>query len=119
MIAALFCLLLPASGCSAYVQFAPSVTAIESNPARFDAKAVLVVGRVQALDQWHSPAGPYQYEHFQLCDGGRCVRVFMEEHSPIHNGDLVRVRGPYFRVYRSGKNAYSNEIEATEIAPLE
>jgi hypothetical protein len=119
MMNAFFCLLLPALGCPQYADYTPSVAALERNRPRYDSRVISLTGRVQRLDQWHARSGAYDYEVFYVCEDTLCVRVFMEAHSPIADGRLVRVRGPYYRAYRSGARVYHDEIEATEVTPLE
>ncbi len=119
MTGTIFCLLMPLlGGCRQYVENAPGIGALTSQSARFDRQAVAVVGRVSRLDQWRSKTGPYDYETFYVCEGATCVHVFREEHSAIKNGDNARIRGVYYRAFRTGDRVFYNEIEATEIIAL-
>ena len=118
MIAPLFCLLLPfAAPCPQYVDLVPSIRLLEREKARYDGKVVNLKGSVARLWQWRSKDRQYAYEMFFLCDGRACVHVFMEANSPIRQGQTVLVRGPYYRMYRTAKVSYPNEVEATEIRP--
>ncbi|HEY9181052.1 MAG TPA: hypothetical protein VIO32_10060 [Candidatus Baltobacteraceae bacterium] len=114
MTPALLCLLIPLAGdCSDYVRDVPAITSIVRNQARYNGRQVSVTGRVSKLDQWTSRGG-YVQETFSLCDGG-CVRVYMETHSAIHDGQLVTVRGQYYQAYAAGAKTFYNEIEGSEV----
>ena len=114
MTPALLCLLIPiAGGCSDYVRDVPAITSIVQNQARYNGRRVSVTGRVSKLDRWTSHGG-YAEETFSLCDGS-CVRVYMETHSSIHNGQLVTVRGQYYQAYAAGAKTFHNEIEGSEV----
>lgn len=116
MIGSLFCLLLPAlGGCSSFVDYVPSPAQIVRHQAFYDGKNVFVTGRVKQLNQWRSRAGTYLFQAFFVCGGSDCVHVVLESPSPIRTGELVAVRGPYYRRYRSRASVAHNEIEATEV----
>lgn len=118
MMPALLCFLVPiASGCDSFVRDVPSISAIVRDEARYSGRTVSVTGRVSKLDQWRSRSG-YDQEAFFVCEDG-CVHVYMEERSPVHDGQLVTVTGEYFQSYRVGQHAFYNEIEGTEVSPRE
>lgn len=118
MIPALACVVLPIlSGCSDFVRDAPPVSAVAQHRSAYTHKSVSLTGRVRKLDQWDSKLGRAE-ELFSLCDGG-CVRVYMLEHSSIHDGQLVTVRGTYYDVYHFGRETFYNEVEGTEVLPRE
>ena len=118
MIPALACVILPIlSGCSDFVRDAPSVSEVVQHRSTYAGKSVSVTGRVRKLDQWDSKLGRPE-EIFSVCDGG-CIHVYMLEHSPIHDGQLVTIRGTYRDVYRVGRETFYNEIEGTEVLPRE
>lgn len=117
MIPAILCLAVPLlSGCSEYVESAPSIAVLEARRTYFSHKSVRVTGDVRKLSQWRSPLSGRSYEIFVLCQGG-CVRVYMEAHSPIYAGERVTVRGIYYSEHREGRETYYNEIVAAEIVP--
>lgn len=118
MIPALTCLLLPIfADCSSYVRNVPPIADVVQRKAYYNGKVLSVTGRVVRLDQWTSKtAGPSQI--FSICNGG-CIRVYMRAHSPIHNGELVTVSGPYYQSYRVGRSTYYNEIEGARVLPRE
>lgn len=118
MIQTVLCLMLPFAGnCSDYVREVPKIADVERNRGHYTGRVLSVTGRVRNLDQWVSRSGDDE-QVFEVCDGG-CIRVYMYAHSPIHNGELVTVRGPYYQTYHAGRNTYHNEIEATEVLPRE
>lgn len=120
MIGPLVCLLFPAlTGCTQYADYMPDLSQLAHRPAYYDGKSVDVQGTVERLNEWRSRAGSSYMHAFFICSGKDCVHVFLESASPIRNGDPVRVRGPYFRTYRSGKTVTHSEIEATEVLPPE
>lgn len=112
------CLLLPFAGqCGAYVEHSPAIAQLVAAPKRYRGELVVVTGRVKNLDQWRSRTGRNE-EVFSLCDGS-CVRVYMEQRSPLHDGQLVTVSGDFYDAYHAGRNVYRNEIEATRVLPRE
>lgn len=118
MIPALACVILPIlSGCSDFVRDAPAVSQVVQHRAAYAGKSISVTARVRKLDQWDSKLGRPE-EIFSVCDGG-CIRVYMREHSPIRDGELVTVRGTYRDVYHFGHETFYNEVEATEVLPRE
>lgn len=118
MIPAVFCLLLPFAGtCNDYVRNAPKISDVQQNRARYSGRVLSITGRVQKLDQWVSRGGGNE-ELFEVCSDG-CIRVFMDAHSPIHNGEMVTVRGQYYQAFRAGRKTYYNEMESTEVLPRE
>lgn len=118
MIPALTCLLLPFLGeCPGFVRDVPKIAYVVRHRAQYSGKLISVTGRVRNLDQWRSQSGdPLQI--FRVCEAG-CIRVFMYAHSPIRNGELVTVRGPYYQAYHVGPRTYYNEIEGTEVLARE
>lgn len=112
------CLLLPFAGqCGAYVEHAPAIAQVVAAPKRYRGEVIVVTGRVRDLDQWRSRNGRDE-EVFSVC-ADACVRVYMERRSPVHNGQLVTVSGPFYDLYRAGRSVYRNEIEATRVLPRE
>lgn len=117
MIPAIACVVLPVlSGCSAYVEYVPTVSALEAREAYFSGRPVEVTGEVRRLVQRRSRTSAQEYEVFVLCRG-TCVRVFMRAHSSIRNSETVTVRGVYYERIAVGRDVYHNEIEAAEILP--
>lgn len=117
MTPAILCLAVPLlSGCSEYVEYAPSIAVLEARRSYFSHRSVRVTGQARKLSQWRSPLSGRNYEIFVLCQG-ECVRVYMEAHSPIYDGERVTVRGVYYREHREGRETYYNEIVAAEIVP--
>ncbi len=118
MIPALTCLLLPFAGqCPQYVRYAARVSDVAAHRTKYNGENVSVTGRVQRLDQWTSRTGVAE-ELFAICDDG-CIRVYMQTHSPIRNGQLVTVRGTYYETFHAGRKTYYNELESTEVLPRE
>lgn len=116
MIPALTCLLLPfAGGCSGYVREVASIASVVRNQARYAGAVLSVTGRVSRFDEWRSRTGLAQ-EVFFVCENG-CIRVYMREHSPIRDGELVTVRGQYYQAFHAGRDTYYNEIEGSEVLP--
>jgi len=68
------------------------------------------------LQQMRGASFGTEAEMFYLCDG-RCVRVFMREHTPMFKGERVSVRGLFTQHQRVGKMRLQNLIEAAEIFP--
>jgi len=119
MIPALACVALPLlNGCTDYVRDAPKIANVVAHQSAYDGKTVSVTGRVNHLDQWQSKTGLLE-ELFTVCDGDTCIRIYMRARSAIHDGQLVTVRGTYYRTYRFGHSIFHNEIEATEVLPRE
>lgn len=116
----LWCLLIPLlGGCGDYVENAPAVPALLQQAQRFDGQQVAVVGRVTHLRRRVAYFSRHAYELFSLCEGTACVRIYLSDaNSTVREGDLARVRGPYYIAFHSGKSVYRNEIEAAEITPL-
>jgi hypothetical protein len=118
MIPGFICLLIPfAPGCDAYVRETPAISRLLEHRAYYSGKNVAVTGRVENIDRWKSHAGDAE-ELFLVCDG-RCIRVYMEAHSQIRDGELVTVQGAYYKAYRVGRKTYFDEIEGTEVLPRE
>lgn len=117
MIPAILCFAVPLlSGCSEYVEYAPSIAALEARRPYFSRKSVRITGEARKLSQWRSSLSGRSYEVFVLCQDD-CVRVYMEAHSPIFDGERVTVAGIYYREHREGRETYYNEIVAAEIVP--
>ena len=104
-------------GCERFTTNVPAIGALASDP-RFDKTRVVVSGRVERLLQRKSRYTGRLWESFYICEADNCVRVYMSQHSRIHNGDRVRVSGEYYRAFQSGEAVYHNEIEATQIVNL-
>lgn len=118
MIPALACVILPLlGGCSDFVRDTPGIAQVVQQRSKYRGKSISVTGRVQKLDQWTSKLGRPE-EIFSVCQDS-CIRVYILAHSPIHNGQLVTVRGTYYDVYRAGRETFHNEIEGTEVLPRE
>lgn len=116
MTPALLCFLIPvAGGCGDFVRDVPPVSQLVQNQSAYNGHVLSVTGRVSKLQQWKSRTGHIQ-EIFFVCDGG-CVHVYMPAHSPIHEGQLVTVRGQYYKTYHVGRSTFYNEIEGTEVLP--
>lgn len=117
---ALWCALLPLlGGCGDYIENAPAIPALVTQPARFDRAKVTVVGRVTHLRRKIAYFSHNAYEVFLLCEGTSCVHVYLSDaNSQAREGDLTRVRGAYYVSFHTGKYVYGNEIEAEEITPL-
>lgn len=116
MIEQLVCALLPVfTGCDQYRERAVSVAALAAAPEAYDRERLRVRGTVVHLNQRLSKYGE-PYETFSFCDG-RCVRIFKNEHSPIHNGQVVTVYGDFYAIWHVGPFTYNNEVSADEILP--
>ncbi len=105
-------------GCDRFTDRVPSI-AVLLRESQFDKQNVIVTGRVTRLIQRRSEYTGKPWESFLVCSNGACVRVYMREHSPIHNNDRVRVTGEFYRAFRSGDAVYRNEIEATHVVSLQ
>ncbi len=117
MIHALTCLLFPLlGGCAPFIDYAATTSDITLNPAYYSGQPVVVTGNVRTLRQFRGASFGTPAETFYLCDG-RCVHVFMREHTPMHEGERVSVRGFFSIIQRVGRLVLHNDIEAGEIFP--
>jgi hypothetical protein len=118
MIPALTCLLLPFTApCTQYVRDVPRIADIVQHRSAYTGQTMSVTGRVRRLAQRHTKSG-FAYELFFLCDSG-CIHVYVKGRSPIHDEQLVTVRGTYYETLRQARRTYFNEVEATEVLPRE
>ncbi len=119
MIEQVFCVLLPLlSGCSPYRQDVPTISALVQNAPRFTGHVVAVTGTARSLRQWHYKDG-YRSEIFTLCDASSCVTVYKKANSPIHDGELLTVRGTFYDNLHIEGRIYDNEVDAGAILPLD
>ena len=118
MIPALACFLLPLTGpCTQYVREIPRIADVAAHRAQYEGTSMSVTGRVRGLEQRRSKKG-LLYEVFSLCDSA-CIHVYIPAQPPIHNRQLVTVRGTYYETFRLQRWTYFNEVEATEVLPRE
>ncbi len=119
MIEQAFCVLLPLlSGCSPYRQDVPTIAALVRNAPRYTDHVVAVTGTARSLRQWRYKDG-YRSELFALCDAGSCVTIYKRANSPIHDGELLTVRGTFYDHLHIGGRIYRNEVDAGAILPLD
>lgn len=117
MIHAITCLLFPLIGaCGPFVDYGASPSDLVNNPSYFAARPVVVTGKLRRYKQLNGASFGTPAEIFSLCDG-RCVTVFMREHTGMFVGEPISVRGIFVRADRFGKIALHDAIEANEILP--
>lgn len=98
---------------SAYAEVRTDIQAILANPNGFDGRKVEVEGRVESLRSRISGKGS-PYTIFRIADNGESLSVFALGHSPLKEGDLVRVSGMFQKVRYVSQYVFLNEIDATD-----
>ena len=94
------------------------VTALVSNPAKFDNQAVTLHGTALMVRATTSSRGN-AYTTFQVNDAtGAAVRVFTWGHPGFKDGQSVEVVGVFQRVKRVGRYTFYNEVEAQSVRSL-
>ncbi len=117
MIHALTCLLFPLfGGCAPFIEYAATPGALIGDPAYYASRPVIVTGNVARLRQLRGSSFGTLAETFYLCNG-RCVQVFMREHTSMYEGERISVRGFFSTNQRVGKLRLHNDINAAEIFP--
>lgn len=117
MIHALTCLLFPLlGGCAPFVEYAATPGALLANPSYYAGKPVIATGSIAQLREMRGASFGTLVETFYLCNG-RCVQVFMREHSSMYDGERISVRGHFSVNQRVGKLRLHNNIDAAEIFP--
>lgn len=117
MIHAFTCLLWPLlSGCAPFIDYAATPNALMLNPAYYAGHPVIATGTIDRLRRLRGASFGTPVETFYLCDG-KCVQVFMREHTPMYQGERVSVRGFFAITQRIGKLQLHNDIDAAEIFP--
>jgi hypothetical protein len=117
MIHAIACLLFPLlGGCSPYVDYAAGPSNLLLRPGYYAGHPVIVTGKVDRLRALRGASFGTAAETFYLCDG-KCVQVFMREHTPMFEGERVSVRGFFSERQRIGSLLLRDNIEASEIFP--
>ena len=117
MIHAITCLLCPLfGGCSPFIDYAVTPNALALNPVYYSGHPVIATGNVERLRQLRGASFDTPAETFYLCNG-KCVQVFMREHTPMYEGERVSVRGFFSVTQRVGKLLLHNDIDAAEIFP--
>lgn len=91
-----------------------SVTSLAKDPAKFDNKVVVAVGKVAKFKAKTSRAGN-KYYTFDLEEGKEHVAVYGRgELAPTpKDGDKVEVTGLFAKERKSGSAVFTNEIDAT------
>ena len=114
MIHLIFCFALPIlQGCAPYAEYVPPITALVSNAAWYDGRAVAVRGTVTNVYARVYRSG-YRYQSAIVCSGA-CVRVFQRTVTSIRVGDRVVVRGTFHRIVRADGYVFHNQISIVEI----
>jgi hypothetical protein len=117
MIHALTCLLFPLlGGCGPFVEYAATPEALIANPAYYSGRPVIATGSVARVRRLRGASFGTLVETFYLCNG-RCVQVFMREHTAMYEGERVSVRGFFSIEQRVGKLLLHDNIDAAEIFP--
>ena len=117
MIHALTCLLFPLlGGCSPFIDYAATPGALATSPAYYAGHPVISTGRIAQLRQLRGASFGTPVETFYLCNG-KCVQVFMREHTRMFDGERVSVRGFFSITQHVGKLLLHNNIDASEIFP--
>jgi len=117
MMHAFTCLLFPLfAGCSPFIDYTATPMDIARNPGYYSGRAVVVTGNILNLRLLRGSSFGTPAETFSLCSG-KCVHVFMREHTAIYDGERVSVRGIFLIIQRRGKLVLRNDIEAAEIFP--
>lgn len=117
MIHALTCLLFPLfGGCAPFIEYTATPEALIANPAYYAGRPVIVTGSVARLLHLRGASFGTLAETFYLCNG-RCVQVFMREHTAMYEGERVSVRGFFSADQRAGGLVLHNNIDAAEIFP--
>lgn len=117
MIHAFTCLLFPLfAGCAPFIDYQATTMDIARNPGYYSGRPVSVTGNVRNLRLLRGSSFGTPAETFYLCDG-KCVHVFMREHTAMYDGERVSVRGVFSIARRVGKLVLRNDIEAGEILP--
>ncbi len=117
MIHALTCLLFPLfGGCAPFVEYAALPEALLASPAYYAGRPVIVTGSVARVRQLRGASFGTLAETFYLCNG-RCVQVFMREHTSMFEGERVSVRGFFSAKQRAGRLVLHDDIDAAEIFP--
>ena len=117
MIHALTCLLFPLmGGCAPFVEYPATPSALIADPGYYSGRPVIVTGWVSGLRHLRGASFGTLAETFYLCNG-RCVRVFMREHTAMYEGERISVRGFFSTTEHVGKMLLRNNVDAAEIFP--
>jgi hypothetical protein len=86
-----------------------------ANPAHYDHKGVVVMGKVTQVQPVIDREGRSAFKFF-LEDGSGTVKVIAR--TEVQNGEHVIIEGLFSRRRQGGRIAVYNEVDATSVRPL-
>jgi len=90
-----------------------TISEILNDPDKYHLKTVLVKGEVLDVKHKVSKRGN-PYTIFALSDGTSAIKIFTFGTPEIYRGDIVKVKGIFYKVRYVGRYTFYNEIDATD-----